>query len=1140
MKEARISTVLRRGGKPRRTLACFLLSAATLLLGSHSSGQESLEAGGVHPPIDRQLSRGIARAAEGLAAGQYAQSLRFLDEALSRKDDYFVDVHQQGEFVGLKELARRMIRELPPEGREIYESTYGPTARRLLNAAVKSGDVAALQAIVERFFETSAGREAALLLAREQADSGKRLSAALLLDRLLDSPQARTELEPQLSFQAAAAFVATGQEQRARDVLAEAAQRGAAVEIAGEKLAVSNRAAAEDWIDHLTTDLQPNSAAGPREWVSARGGENDADGGGLPHRRVRWKVRLLTHPKLEEKLAEIAADQRSTGSAAPVAAAPLAVGNVVLVRTVDCMLAVDFTTGKRIWRSQPQREPQIELLIAPQGGAPGDVADLGPLRALSRRTWDDCLYAALSSDGQRVYVLRDLAMPAQATYEMWQGPLSVGGREASGVVNRLCAYDLATQGKLIWEIDGATEGPLQGAFFLGVPSAAGTTLYALAEIKNRIYLTALDGAAGSVEWMQQLVDVETGVNQNLQRRLQAQTPAYDSGMLVCTTGTGIVVGVDAAQHSLAWAYRYPSTPTATAVYEPTPEDGRTGQDRWLDAGVTLAAGKVLLTPPESQSIHCLDLRTGKLLWKAPRGAMRRLEGVEGDVALLSGPRSLRALKVADGSPAWPAELLLGRDESISGTGFFSAGRCYLPLSTGSVIAVDAASGSIAARVGSHDGEALGNLVCHRGAVLSSNGLTLDRFDQVESLKRAAERRLAKNPAHVPSLTTMGEIAFNEGRLSEAVDLLVRAYRLDPTDVDVGESLSECLTEALDQNFAAFRQHLGVLSELGRNDPATRVNLLRLQSQGQLAEGEWLDSAKAALELSHLIRNGDEPLVIGRSHQTTIARWVQSQLLAIRDRADAATWKTIDELVDSAAASTAESPAERLRDLVACFGDLPGREGLKLSWASRLQADGRAVEAQQLLLDLAESPSAAIRCEALGRLSLQLHEAGQHQLAAGFDRELAGPLADVATSAGEKGAALAVRFAAAQGAEPIVWPQGVVETSTQMLTRTDGMRMHAPLWGLRWERTDPTLAGLTAMISARGGELILIDSLGRELFNRPLEQQNMIHYRQPGSMYAAARGSLMVVSLGRQIAAVSTLPNAPDAGQALLWRADVAA
>ena len=38
---------------------------------------------------------------------------------------------------------------------------------------------------------------------------------------------------------------------------------------------------------------------------------------------------------------------------------------------------------------------------------------------------------------------------------------------------------------------------------------------------------------------------------------------------------------------------------------------------WIDASVSIVDGRVLVTPQESDALHCLNLADGKLLWKSP-------------------------------------------------------------------------------------------------------------------------------------------------------------------------------------------------------------------------------------------------------------------------------------------------------------------------------------------------------------------------------------------------------------------------------------------------------------------------------------------------------------------------------------------
>ncbi len=177
-------------------------------------------AAGVYLPNDRTLSRAIERARERLKDHEYQEVLGFLQQVLARDEDAFLehagDDHQQ---LGLKATARQMIGELPPEGYQAYELLHGATARRQLQAAIRSGDREAVADVVRRFFHTSAGYEAALVLAEKETDEGHRLAAAELYRELIEAPRAAARFEPQLSIAAALNLLAAGQKDDASATL---------------------------------------------------------------------------------------------------------------------------------------------------------------------------------------------------------------------------------------------------------------------------------------------------------------------------------------------------------------------------------------------------------------------------------------------------------------------------------------------------------------------------------------------------------------------------------------------------------------------------------------------------------------------------------------------------------------------------------------------------------------------------------------------------------------------------------------------------------------------------------------------------------------------------------------------------------
>lgn len=131
------------------------------------------------------------------------------------------------------------------------------------------------------------------------------------------------------------------------------------------------------------------------------------------------------------------------------------------------------------------------------------------------------------------------------------------------LVNRLVARELASQGKIAWQVGGMEsrrEPKLAGAFFLGSPLPVDGVLYAIAEIKREVRLVALEATTGKLLWQQQLVPALRGVGLDNFRRRYGATPALAQGVLVCPTSAGAVVAVDVANRSLLWGVYYGKSP----------------------------------------------------------------------------------------------------------------------------------------------------------------------------------------------------------------------------------------------------------------------------------------------------------------------------------------------------------------------------------------------------------------------------------------------------------------------------------------------------------------------------------------------------------------------------------------------------
>ena len=262
---------------------------------------------GVYLPTDRSLSRAMARAQERLAEHEYHQALTFLHEVLEREEDTFLERSDgAAEQQGLKATARRMIGELPPEGRDAYELLHAATARRQLESALAASDQDDVAQVVRQFFHTPAGYEAALVLAQMEADHGHHLAAAQLYQELIDTPKAAAQFDPQLSVLAAVNHLAAGQPELASATLRSLLERNpaATIELAGHPDSVPGRQADPlTWLSDLigkplqTVRDEPN-------WLTLHGdpARNARPSGGPPHLRARWEARVVNDPTVESYL----------------------------------------------------------------------------------------------------------------------------------------------------------------------------------------------------------------------------------------------------------------------------------------------------------------------------------------------------------------------------------------------------------------------------------------------------------------------------------------------------------------------------------------------------------------------------------------------------------------------------------------------------------------------------------------------------------------------------------------------------------------------------------------------------------------------------------------------------------------------
>jgi outer membrane protein assembly factor BamB len=1081
---------------------------------------------GVYLPTDRTLSRAVSRARERLSAQEYQEALGFLHGILSREEDSFIEsgANDRGQR-GLKATARRMIGELPPAGLDAYELLQGPAARRQLEAALKDGNRDAIAKVVRQFFHTSAGYEATFVLAQLEADQGHRSAAAQLFQDLIDSPRAAAMFEPQLSVAAAVNQLAAGRAGEAGATMRSLIERKPAAEVSffGKKATLPASADALAWLTKFVGSPQGTSAVAGN-WVTLRGdaSRNVTSPGGKPHLRPRWEARVVNEPAIESYLIGRSNDFLQRNVVAIPAAKPIAVGDVVVMRTPNNIVAVDWQTGKRVWETRDEQDldPDEDSAEANPGVDGDQVATEG--KPLEERTWDDQLASGITSDGARVFVIRGLGVARQEDVFPWQfNPgLGRGGVEQVASTNELAAYDLATQGKLTWQLDGArATGPLAGAFFLGPPLAIDNTLFVMAEIRQALYLLALEPATGQLQWQQQLIGLEQGIMVDPARRRIGAMPSYAGGILVCPTGASAVVAIDVVKREFAWVYRYPREAQAAAdarqLWQQQQLQGQLvrSNDQWVDGTAVISENRVLITPPESADVHCLDLQTGKQEWKRRKGEALFVGGVQNGVVLLVGSQAVQGVRLSDGAPAWKQESSpLPTGALPSGQGYMSDGQYFLPLTSGQIVQVDMTTGKVAGGEASPASISLGNLVCYRGSVISQSPLVLDKFEQLQILQSRTEAALAQNASDPAALRELAEIKGASGEAEEAVKLLKRAYELAPDDGLIQEMLVEHLLRQLSSDYAAYRADVPLVSKLARGREQ-QIELMRINAQGLAAMDDRLAAWDAYLRLADYTAEEPAYLRMGDHYVVRSDRWIGADLGSIWS--DSAAPKSSDlkgqliaKIAERKPSVSNPQTASELRHYLAHFGELPESDSVRLALAKFLADRGRNQEAEIELLQLAASQDASI-------------QSTSRELLKNLDAK------DKKTN----------------HTRGIEWPRGRVEAKLQSVTPDPNReRARAPIdrqvpyRELRVEQTfAPGASALQWLVATDCSEIVARNSLGNDVFHLTVDQSRLSRQnRDSGLAHAASLGHLLYVSLGGQIFAIDSRKESADAEGDLLW------
>ena len=1172
-------------------VACLTYSSVLLCLCFSSHAVQTLTAQeattpNIFLPAPRILKQHLSRARRAIADKQYSDAVSHLGTILTEEiepddanapegddnqqvkenQDYFVETPEApGNYVSLKGEAQRLLGSLPPVALQLYELQYGSDATRMLDDSLATGDFSNLTTITRKYFHTSAGYEAAILLGHRDRDHGRPLAAALHFKRVYDSPAARSKYDPELSLILATCWLAAQIPSKATETLRTLKQNipNSRFDVGGKQYDIF--AINDDplqWLNTLAGQGEIISLSDNIQWVLFRGSpsRNAISQGGNPMPSLRWTIPTGRDRSDENQLQSMVQDNVLLNKHAISTVQPLVVQNTVLTRTPRQLIAVDFTTGKRLWEFPWFETDNQESLLKASTQNPEGASTTRKLE-LRQRLMEDNAYGQVSSDSERVFLLWNLPVIKQTSRTSFRVNPATGKQSGAESSNQLAALDLKTEGSLTWIVGGTSgedEPALAGAFFLGPPLPLQGELYAIAELDGEIRLCVLDAANGSLKWQQQLAHVDSRVIAlDKSRRLAGATPSFADGVLICPTSAGAIVAVDISARTLLWGYTYKNSNMGrgyslnrTPFGTPPPD-----KSQWIDATLTISDGSVIATPVESNKLICLDLLTGKPQWKPLiRKKDLYIACIKQGTIVIVGEQKISAINMATGEDAWEKAVDISPG-IVNGRGFSTNQTYFVPTHAKELLEIDIQTGNIVDRTKLQ--KTLGNLICYEDQIISQTPDSLTVYYQLAPLKKEVAVRLAADKDDVWALSRKCELLVQEELYDEALIVLRSAAEIAPDDLGIEQLMIRTMLSMLRADYASY-ESLGLELQQLTLTMGQFEEYLQTKAEGQRITGQIIESFETYLELiEHSSKQTDIPAHVTATLRLSndgvhvrIDRLVQGQLHTLLKSATEQQRQQIESRISEfLKVAVATTNVNQLRDFSRYFGTHPLAQQARLELAIVLietQAGyaREMLEAEMLLIHLQRhAADEVLQRTTMVYLAKLLSLNNQYDLAAQHFQAIAKrwpnePVFEDMTGIELRNTELQRdEFKAFRDSDG-QWPQGFTT-----VTKTTDIKGQFPsfqrIYNIQLlEVTGPWNQGTQVGYDQQKNAITLRDPNGNITQQVSLHRGRQVFGTQYQVAYAKVMGHYMFTFVGREMLAIDLLSAKSDPSEAILWRRSI--
>jgi outer membrane protein assembly factor BamB len=429
---------------------------------------------------------------------------------------------KDGFWIPTRQKVLRSLVSLPAEGKEAYRLFNDAKAKQAFDqamareAAGEKDTLADLKKAVEQFFVTGVGDKLADHLGDALFEAGDYVGAARAWEQILKF-YPETSLSPlRLQVKRAAALARAGRTDQFKQASASIAEKfaGQSVKVAGKDQPV------EEYLKSLT---KPATQPSTKAVIASESAQPPVT---LPtNDHPQWQF-VYVYPELKDKM-YAGLNQNGWGMQfghmADAVAAVTTDGKRVFLNWYGIIWALDAETGKLLWWTDHFKKIGEKF------------------NELAQWQVDENRFSlTVANDAQGNETL--LAVATNVDKLNNQEPF------------RLISYDPAT-GKKKWSSD---TGPLNKWAFIGEPLIADAgTLFITAHPKENqeVHLLAVS-LEGKLLWETMLGQPVVGNNWRGMPMYPLPMLQYASGTVYVMTGNGAVLAIDAAAHTIEWAFTY--------------------------------------------------------------------------------------------------------------------------------------------------------------------------------------------------------------------------------------------------------------------------------------------------------------------------------------------------------------------------------------------------------------------------------------------------------------------------------------------------------------------------------------------------------------------------------------------------------